>query len=62
MKIGFRTGAFNSAYFSFEKCLDWAQRNGVHYIECEGQGGAMIERSLRWPRQTLAELKVPVEG
>jgi sugar phosphate isomerase/epimerase len=34
MKIGFHTDAFNSAYFSFEKCLDWAQRNGVHYIEC----------------------------
>ena len=34
MKIGFHTDAFNSAYFSFEKCLEWAQRNGVHYIEC----------------------------
>jgi sugar phosphate isomerase/epimerase len=34
MKIGFHTDAFNSAYFSFEKCLDWAQRNGVHFIEC----------------------------
>ncbi len=34
MKIGFHTDAFNTAYFSFEKCLDWAQRNGVHYIEC----------------------------
>ena len=34
VKIGFHTDAFNSSYFSFEKCLDWAQRNGVHYIEC----------------------------
>src|SRR5512147_1265473 len=34
MKIGFHTDAFNSAYFSFEKCLAWAQKNGVHYIEC----------------------------
>jgi len=34
MKIGFHTDAFNSAYFSFEKCLEWAQRNGVHHIEC----------------------------
>ncbi len=34
MKIGFHTDAFNSAYFSFEKCLEWAQKNGVHYIEC----------------------------
>jgi sugar phosphate isomerase/epimerase len=34
MKIGFHTDAFNSAYFSFESCLQWAYRNGVHYIEC----------------------------
>ena len=34
MKIGFHTDAFNSAYWSFEKCLQWAQTNNVHYIEC----------------------------
>ncbi len=34
MKIGFHTDAFNSAYWSFDKCLQWAQKNGVHYIEC----------------------------
>jgi len=34
MKIGFHTDAFNSAYWSFEKCLEWAQRNEVHSIEC----------------------------
>lgn len=34
MKIGFHTDAFNTAYFSFEKCLAWAQKNGLHYIEC----------------------------
>lgn len=34
MKIGFHTDAFNSAYWSFDKCLAWAQNNGVHYIEC----------------------------
>jgi inosose dehydratase len=34
MKIGFHTDAFNSAYFSFEACLEWAQKNGVNYIEC----------------------------
>ncbi len=34
MKIGFHTDAFNSAYWSFEKCLQWAQLNGVHFIEC----------------------------
>ena len=34
MRIGFHTDAFNSAYQSFEACLQWAQRNDVHYIEC----------------------------
>ena len=34
MKIGFHTDAFNSAYWSFEKCLQWAKRNDVHFIEC----------------------------
>jgi inosose dehydratase len=34
MKIGFHTDAFNSAYWSFDKCLAWAQQNRVHYIEC----------------------------
>jgi inosose dehydratase len=34
MKIGFHTDAFNSSYKSFEACLEWAQKNGVHYIEC----------------------------
>lgn len=34
MKIGFHTDAFNTSYFSFEKCLQWAKDNGVHYIEC----------------------------
>jgi len=34
MLIGFHTDAFNSAAFSFEKCLKWAQSNDVHSIEC----------------------------
>ena len=34
MKIGFHTDAFNTAYFSFEKCLEWGEQNGLHYIEC----------------------------
>jgi sugar phosphate isomerase/epimerase len=34
MKIGFHTDAFNSVYANFEKCLQWAQKNDVHYIEC----------------------------
>jgi inosose dehydratase len=34
MEIGFHTDAFNSAYWNFEKCLQWAQKHGVHFIEC----------------------------
>jgi len=34
MKIGFHTDAFNSAYWSFDKCLAWAQETRVHQIEC----------------------------
>ena len=34
MNIGFHTDAFNSAYWSFDKCLAWARQNGVHFIEC----------------------------
>ena len=34
VKIGFHTDAFDSAYFDFDKCLQWAQQNAVHYIEC----------------------------
>ncbi|MCX6927376.1 MAG: sugar phosphate isomerase/epimerase [Verrucomicrobia bacterium] len=34
MKIGFHTDAFNSSYWSFEKCLEWAKKNDVHFIEC----------------------------
>ena len=34
MHIGFHTDAFNSSYWSFEQCLQWAQKNGVEFIEC----------------------------
>lgn len=34
MSVGFHTDAFNSAYFSFTKCLQWAEQNGLRYIEC----------------------------
>lgn len=34
MKISFHTDAFNSTYKNFEQCLEWAQANDVHYIEC----------------------------
>ena len=33
MDISFHTDAFNSSYWNFEKCLQWAEANGVHFIE-----------------------------
>ena len=34
MQISFHTDAFCSAFWTFEKCLGWAQKNDVHFIEC----------------------------
>jgi sugar phosphate isomerase/epimerase len=34
IEIGFHTDAFNSSYWNFEQCLQWAQKNDVHWIEC----------------------------
>ena len=34
MRIGFHTDAFNSSYWNFEKCLQWAEQHDVHRIEC----------------------------
>jgi sugar phosphate isomerase/epimerase len=33
-QIGFHTDAFNSAYWSFPQCLDWARAHGLGFIEC----------------------------
>jgi len=35
---------------------------GVLSMECEGQAGPVIEKSLAWMRQTLGDLKIPMEG
>ena len=56
MQIGFHTGAFNSANFSFEKCLQWAQRNNVHRIECGTIDGASWLQGLGYfPHVALYE-------
>jgi inosose dehydratase len=34
LSIGFHTDAFNSSYWSFDQCLAWAHRQGLHFIEC----------------------------
>ena len=31
-------------------------------MECEGQGGPMIENSLAWLRRTMEELGIPIDG
>jgi sugar phosphate isomerase/epimerase len=47
---------------NIRKCLALLRDHGyrgVLSIECEGQGGPMIERSLKWLRDTLRELGIP---
>ena len=49
---------------NIKKCLTILRDNGfdgVLSMECEGQGGPMIEKSLKWMRATLAELKITEE-
>jgi sugar phosphate isomerase/epimerase len=50
---------------NIRKCLEMLRDHGyqgVLSMECEGQAGPMIEKSLAWVRKTLSELKIPVEG
>ncbi len=46
---------------NIRRCLELLRDNGytgVLSLECEGQGGPMIEQSLAWARNTLAELGI----
>jgi inosose dehydratase len=46
---------------NIRQCLTILRDNGyggVLSIECEGQSGPMIEKSLAWLRQTLKELRI----
>jgi inosose dehydratase len=46
---------------NIRECLALLQRSGYQgalSVECEGQGGPMIEESLRWLRQLLSELRI----
>lgn len=50
---------------NIRRCLELLRDhgyNGVLSMECEGQGGPMIEQSLKWMRNTLAELNIPIEN
>ncbi len=56
IEIGFHTDAFNSSYWSFEKCLQWAQENDVHYIECGTIDGVSWLHGLGYqPHVSLTE-------
>jgi sugar phosphate isomerase/epimerase len=50
---------------NIQKCLKLLRDHGydgVLSMECEGQGGPMIERSLKWMRETLAALGISSDG
>lgn len=50
---------------NIKKCLALLRDQGytgVLSMECEGQGGPMIERSLKWLRGVMVELKIVTEG
>ncbi|MEN6298065.1 MAG: sugar phosphate isomerase/epimerase [Rectinema sp.] len=56
MRVGFHTDAFNSAAFSFEKCLQWARDNDVHCIECGAiEGVSWIHGLGYFPHISLVE-------
>jgi sugar phosphate isomerase/epimerase len=47
---------------NIRQCLTILRDNGyqgVLSMECEGQAGPLIERSLAWLRRTLGELRIP---
>ena len=56
MTIGFHTDAFNSANWPFEKCCEWAQRNGVVRIECGVVDGVSFMQGLGYsPHLSLVD-------
>jgi len=56
IEIGFHTDAFNSSYWNFEQCLQWAQKNDVHWIECGTIDGVSWLHGLGYqPHVSLTE-------
>ncbi|MBP9015085.1 MAG: sugar phosphate isomerase/epimerase [Candidatus Atribacteria bacterium] len=63
MKISFHTDAFNSAAFSFEKALIWAQQHDVHYIEAGVIDGVSWIHGLGYfPHVSLSEDPMKIRG
>lgn len=46
LEVGFHTGGFNSAYFSFPKTVEWARLHGVHSLECSFVDGVFWNHGL----------------
>ncbi|NLS90830.1 MAG: sugar phosphate isomerase/epimerase [Planctomycetaceae bacterium] len=49
---------------NIRQCLEMLRDHGfdgVLSMECEGQGGPLIEKSLAWLRRTMQELHIPEE-
>jgi sugar phosphate isomerase/epimerase len=49
---------------NIRKCIEMLRDSGydgVLSMECEGQAGPMIEQSLKWMRETLTDLNIPIE-
>jgi sugar phosphate isomerase/epimerase len=50
---------------NIRRCLEVLRDGGYTgalSMECEGQSGPMIEKSLAWLRKILADLKIPIEA
>ena len=56
MRIGFHTDAFNSSYWSFTKCVEWASAHGIEFIECGVIDGVCWSHALGYyPHISLCE-------
>jgi len=67
MQVGFHTDAFNSSYWSFDQCLEWAHRHGLGFIECGAIDGVSWIHGLGYqPHIALWEdplaLRLKMEG
>lgn len=63
IQIGFHTDAFNSAYWSFDQCLEWAHRQNVRFIECGAIDGVSWIHGLGYqPHIALWEDPLEVRG
>lgn len=56
MTFGFQTDSFNSINWSFDKSLEWVQKNRVRFIECGPFDGVSYMLGLGYsPHRTLYE-------